>query len=89
MTLMRLSPTDTDLPADWDEVRARGRVVHHLACGGASYRELVRIAHGDVAVIVAAIAYESDQREDYSVLTREAVKHRLQVLLDELTFDVN
>ena len=76
----------TELPNDWHEVRARGRVVHLLACGGASYLELNRIAHGDLAVIVAAIAFESDDLADYSVMTCETVLYRLHGLLDELTF---
>lgn len=74
-----------DLPADWDEVWARGRAVHLLARGGAGYPELVRIAHGDVAVIVAAIAYEGDDRADGAAMTRETVQFRLQGLLDQMT----
>jgi hypothetical protein len=84
---MLSAPIDrpTDLPADWDEVRARGRAVHLLARGGAGYPELVRIAHGDVAVIVAAIAYEGDARADRAAMTRETVQFRLQGLLGQMT----
>lgn len=82
---MNAGPIPTDLPTDWDEVRARARVVHRLACGGASYRELQRMAHADPAVIVAAIAYESEDSLDYSVMTRETVQFRLHGLLEHLT----
>ncbi len=81
---MKLLPAPHDLPTTWTEVRARGRVVHLLACGGANYFELTQLAHGDPAVIVAAIAYQSDHRNDYSIMTRETVQFRLQGLLDQM-----
>lgn len=81
---MQLTTSTAAPPLDWDEVRARGRVVHLLACGGASYSELTRIAHGDVAVVVAAIAFESDDGVDYTVMTPETVRYRLRGLLEAL-----
>lgn len=49
---------------NWDDVRAHGRVVHLLACGGTGYSDLAQVAQGDVAVIVGAVAFESDDRTD-------------------------
>lgn len=75
------------LTSSWANVHARARLVHILACGGANRSELVALAGGDPAVLVAAIVYESEQPIDYSIIPRVGVVRRLEDCLRALTAD--
>jgi hypothetical protein len=66
---------------EWSDVSVRARVVHSLACAGASVDELARLAANDAAVVMAAIVYDGGHPRDYAVLARGEVVDRLNDLL--------
>ena len=65
----------------WPDIRARARVVHALACGGASLLELARMAGNDPVVVIAALTYDETSPRDNPLVPREVVVHRLQRLV--------